>query len=265
MNHRHTIRPNPLAPRMLAAEANRSTIMNAIVGAAVQAWSFQWGTSAFLLLTAVLYFRGFARLHPQMPERFPRWRLGAFMAGTAALALALASPLEALDDRLLTTHMVQHLLLIFVAPPLLMMGAPAIPIIRALPPYVAKRTIGALVRSRGVRRFFRFATHPATTFAAFSVLMLGCHLPGPFQMALRSERLARGRACKLHHGGDALLVSNCAALARAGAMAAMGFGSLPAFSRCGEYGACRIHGFLRTVALSILCRRAADRRNLGHQ
>jgi cytochrome c oxidase assembly factor CtaG len=161
--------------------------MSGIIGAAVKDWTFQWGTSAVLLLTGALYLCGFAQLHRQMPERFPLWHLGTFIGGTGTLALAIASPLETLDDRLLTTHMVQHLLLIFVAPPLLMMGAPAIPIIRALPPRVAKRTIGMLARSRSVRRFFRFATHPATTLAGFSVVIMGWHLPGPFQMALRSN------------------------------------------------------------------------------
>jgi hypothetical protein len=112
------------------------------------------------------------------------------------LAVALVSPLEALDDRLLITHMLQHLLLLMIAPPLLLLGAPQIPLIRALPPSIAKRTVGVIAKSRACRRCFSFVTHPASAFLLFSVAMLGWHLPGPFESALHSDyRHAAEHAC----------------------------------------------------------------------
>jgi cytochrome c oxidase assembly factor CtaG len=113
--------------------------------------------------------------------------LALYLAGIVTLVLALMSPLAALDDRLLFTHMVQHLLLLIIAPPLLLLGAPQIPIVRAIPPALAKRTVGLLAKSRAARRLCASATHPVTGLVLFSTVMLGWHVPGPFQAALRSD------------------------------------------------------------------------------
>jgi putative membrane protein len=161
--------------------------MGQYTDAALAAWHFPWWTGLSLLLTAALYCRGFIRVHRQMPARFQLSGLALYLAGIVALALALASPLAALDDQLLTTHMVQHLLLLMIAPPLLLLGAPQTPIVRAIPPAIAKRTVGLVAKSRTARRLFADATHPITALTLFMVVMLGWHLPGPFQAALRSE------------------------------------------------------------------------------
>jgi putative membrane protein len=161
--------------------------MGQFVDAALAAWRFPWWTGLSLLLSAALYFRGFMRVHRQMPTRFPRSSLALYLAGIAMLALALVSPLEALDDQLLLTHMVQHLLLLMVAPPLLLLGAPQIPIVRSIPPAIAKRTLGLVAKSRAGRRLLVGVTHPLTALALFSAVMLGWHLPGPFEAALRSD------------------------------------------------------------------------------
>jgi putative membrane protein len=161
--------------------------MGQLADSALAAWRIPWCTAIFLLLAAMLYLRGFARMHHQMPVRFPRSRLAFYLAGLAAFALALVSPLEALDDRLLVTHMVQHLLLLMIAPPLLLLGAPQIPLVRAIPPGLAKRSIGVLAKSRTCRRLFAGVTHPAAALLAFSLVILGWHLPAPFQAALRSD------------------------------------------------------------------------------
>jgi putative membrane protein len=158
-----------------------------VADAALAAWQIPWWTAASLLIAAILYLAGFARLHRQMPARFPLSRCIFYMAGLAALAVALVSPLEALDDRLLITHMVQHLTLLVIAPPFLLLGAPQIPLIRALPPKLAKHTIGLLAKSRICRRIFDAITRPPGTLAIFSLVMLGWHLPAPFQAALRSD------------------------------------------------------------------------------
>jgi cytochrome c oxidase assembly factor CtaG len=161
--------------------------MAQLADVAVAAWHFPWWTGLSLLLTATLYLRGFMRVHRQMPARFPLSRLALYLLGIVALAIALASPLAALDERLLTTHMVQHLLLLMVAPPLLLLGAPQIPIVRAIPPALAKRTVGPLAKSRSFRRLFAGATYPLTGLALYSAVMVGWHLPGPFETALLSE------------------------------------------------------------------------------
>ena len=161
--------------------------MSQLVEAAVAAWRFPCWTCITLTLAVALYLRGFRRLHRQMPLRFPLSRLAFYLGGMMALAIALISPLEALDDRLLITHMLQHLLLLLVAPPLLLLGAPQIPLVRAIPPALAKPTIGAIVKSAACRRLLESLAHPASALVLFSLAMLGWHVPGPFQLALRSN------------------------------------------------------------------------------
>ena len=161
--------------------------MSQLVEAALAAWRFPSLTTALLAATTALYLRGFLLVHRQMPLRFPLSRLAFYLAGIGTLAIALISPLEALDDRLLITHMLQHLLLLLIAPPLLLLGAPQIPLIRAIPPALAKRTIGAIAKSRACRRLLESLTHPVGALTLFTLVMLGWHLPGPFQLALRSD------------------------------------------------------------------------------
>jgi cytochrome c oxidase assembly factor CtaG len=78
--------------------------MSSTIEAALAAWRFPFWTSALELLTP-------ARLRTtasEMPSCFTLRRLGFYLSGNAAVAIALVSPLEALDDRLLITHMLQH-------------------------------------------------------------------------------------------------------------------------------------------------------------
>ncbi|MGH7925858.1 MAG: cytochrome c oxidase assembly protein [Candidatus Binatus sp.] len=161
--------------------------MNSVVQTAFDSWTPPVAMIATLLVTAAIYARGFARLQRQMPRRFPAWRLASFMAGIAALFIAIASPLEALDDLLLQIHMTQHLLLMLVAPTFLLAGAPAIALVRGLPPRVAKAAVGPLLRSSVVRRLFAWLTEPLVCWIAFVVATWGWHLPATFQLALRSD------------------------------------------------------------------------------
>ena len=153
-----------------------------------ETWTPPIGTISMLLVTAAIYVRGFRQLHRQMPERFPNWRLAAFIGGIAALLVAIASPLEEFDDLLLQVHMTQHLILMLVAPTLLLAGAPAIVFVRAIPSALAKLTVGPVMRSSVVRRLFTWLTEPIVCWLAFSVVFWLWHVPGFFQLALRSER-----------------------------------------------------------------------------
>lgn len=154
---------------------------------ALTSWTVPLYFTAAVLLTGAVYVRGFRRLHRQMPGRFPLWRLGAFMGGLAALLIAIASPLAAFDDLLLQVHMVQHMLLMFVAPPLLLLGAPAIALLRGLPVPIARRGIGPLLRWRVLRRIRDFLANPLVCWLALFVATWIWHAPGPYQLALRSE------------------------------------------------------------------------------
>lgn len=133
----------------------------------------------------MLYWRGWRRLSRQMPARYPPWRLGSFIAGLALLLVAIASPLAALDGLLLADHMLQHLLLMFAAPALMLLGAPVNPLLRGLPAGVTREALGPFLKAPGWRRAGRALTHPVTCWMALLVSNWGWHLPFAYQAALR--------------------------------------------------------------------------------
>src|SRR4029453_1083940 len=94
---------------------------------------------------AGIYMRGWLRLHAQGPQRFSAGRLAAFLGGLAAIAVAVESPLHALGAQLLQAHMVQHLLLMMVAPPLIWLGAPLLPLLQGLPRGIRRTWVGPFV------------------------------------------------------------------------------------------------------------------------
>jgi cytochrome c oxidase assembly factor CtaG len=155
---------------------------------ALASWAFPPYVTAAVIVTAVVYARGFRRLHAQMPERFPSWRVASFMGGLGALLIAIASPIAAFDDLLLQVHMVQHMLLMFVAPPLILAGAPQISLLRGLPIIAARRLVGPLLKSRTLAKIADFLAHPLVCWLALAIATWTWHAPGPYQLALRSER-----------------------------------------------------------------------------
>jgi len=110
----------------------------------------------------------------------------AFAGGVAALFVALASPIHELGERVLQVHMVQHLLLMMVAAPLLWLGRPFAPMLLGLPrslAHAAARTLS----SPTVRRLGRALGHPVVAWFAFAAATWGWHMSAPYELALRSE------------------------------------------------------------------------------
>jgi cytochrome c oxidase assembly factor CtaG len=119
-----------------------------------------------------------------------RWHDGrpaAFLGGLAAIYLALASPIEPFSALLLQVHMLQHLLLMMVAPPLLWLGAPLFPLLRGLPRPIRVYWAAPLLSSPPLRRFFGRLTHPVPALLLFVVATWVWHLPPIYDLALRSS------------------------------------------------------------------------------
>jgi cytochrome c oxidase assembly factor CtaG len=152
-----------------------------------QSWTFDPWIITPLLLTAGVYLRGWRELHRRLPRRFAVWRLIAFQAGLLTLFIAVASPLHPLGELLLQFHMIQHLLLMMVAPPLLLLGAPLLPLLRGLPRPVLQHGLGRLFASTVLQRLGRFLTHPLVCLLAFTVSNVAWHVPGLYETALQSE------------------------------------------------------------------------------
>lgn len=153
----------------------------------IQSWTLDPWIVTPLLLTAGIYGRGWWELHRRLPGRFSVWRLIAFETGLLTLFLALASPLHPLAELLVQFHMIQHLLLMMVAPSLLLLGAPILPLLRGMPRAVLQHGLGPLFASRSLERLVYFLTHPIVCLVAFTVSNVAWHVPGLYELALRSE------------------------------------------------------------------------------
>jgi putative membrane protein len=155
--------------------------------AVLQTWSSPTWINVTLVLTAVVYARGWQSIRSVLPALIPVWRLVAFFSGLLSLWIAIGSPLSAFDDASLTAHMVQHLLLMAVASPLLLLGTPSIPFLRGLPQWIVKGVVGPILRWHTVKWLGNFLTHPAVCWIAATVALIGWHIPAAFELALRSE------------------------------------------------------------------------------
>ena len=118
-----------------------------------------------------------------------RWQAACFGAGLATLAVALLSPLDALAEALFSAHMVQHLLLLVVAAPLLALGEPLLPAMWALPVRWRHGLGQWWLSCVPARRAVRGATGPLGVWLAQLAVLWFWHLPGPYLAALRDERL----------------------------------------------------------------------------
>jgi cytochrome c oxidase assembly factor CtaG/polyferredoxin len=149
-------------------------------------WTFPFWASAVLIAVGLLYLRGWRRIRRTRPELFPGWRAGCFLGGLFSLWIAIASPLDTLDGLLLVAHMTQHLILMSVVPPLLLLGAPTVPLLRALPRSALRDGLGPFFRAPLLHRLFRLLTHPVFAWLAMIISYLAWHVPAPYEFALRS-------------------------------------------------------------------------------
>jgi cytochrome c oxidase assembly factor CtaG len=121
------------------------------------------------------------------PQRGRIWRARSFTAAMVVVAVALVSPLDALASALASAHMVQHVVLVLVAAPLLAFSAPGVALLRGSP-VVVRRAV-----SRGRRRFglsrsrLRLLRDPAAVWLLHVVTLWFWHAAGPYGAALEHE------------------------------------------------------------------------------
>jgi len=151
--------------------------MNPFAETILRSWRPDYGAPAVLLLTGALYSHGWRRMRRLRPREFGVARLASFLSGIAAILLAVASPLDAFAGLLLTAHIVQHLLLLMVAPPLILYGAPYLPILRWLPARMLKHGAGPFLASPELQWLGRKLTHPLLCWLAFTITSLTWHTP----------------------------------------------------------------------------------------
>ncbi|HEY6396183.1 MAG TPA: cytochrome c oxidase assembly protein [Solirubrobacteraceae bacterium] len=137
-----------------------------------------WQLNPGLLLQAVgcagVYLWAARRLGPRWPVR----RTASFLAGIGVVLVALGSGVDAYSERLLSVHMVQHMLLLLVAPALLLCGRPVLLALRVLAPSPRRSLAKALFRLRPL-------TSPVACLTIFCAVVTVTHLPSVYDWALR--------------------------------------------------------------------------------
>jgi putative membrane protein len=152
-----------------------------------ESWEFPvWPTLA-LVLMGLVYLRGWLRLRSADLKGIPAWRVASFLSGLFLIWVALGSPLAAYDEQSLTVHMVQHLLLMTLAPPFIWLSVPLIPLLHGLPRAFVQRVVGPLLRSTPVKWIGGVLAQPAFCWFAAAAALVGWHVPAAFTLALRSE------------------------------------------------------------------------------
>jgi len=163
--------------------------MSSLAQAAFQSWSFPVWLTAFALFTGLLYLRGWLRLRAASVTPIPAWRACSFLLGLFLIWAAVGSPIAALDEQLLTVHMIQHLLLMTFAPPLIWLGAPLMPFLHGLPQRFVQAALGPLFRWPPLQRLGHAIGRPTFTWLAATAALVAWHIPALFSLALRSEAL----------------------------------------------------------------------------
>ncbi|HET6317830.1 MAG TPA: cytochrome c oxidase assembly protein [Chloroflexota bacterium] len=132
---------------------------------------------------AWLYSRGLHALwqHAGQDRGVRRWQAACFVGGLLVLLIALVSPLDELAAALFSAHMVQHLLLLLVAPPLLVLGLPLVAFAWALPESARQ--------SLRIVRYLHRLTWPAAAFVLHSLVLWAWHVPRLYDGAVANPPL----------------------------------------------------------------------------
>jgi putative membrane protein len=144
-----------------------------------------------ILLISAVYILGLTRLWRSagFGHGVPAWRAACFLAGMAILALALSGPMDELADQAFSIHMVQHMLLVKVIAPLLLLGEFAPVFLWAAGRGIAQRIGKSWARSRWLKGAWEQITKPWITWGIFALCLWIWHVPTFYQAALESELL----------------------------------------------------------------------------
>ena len=130
-----------------------------------------------MIATAMVYLRGW--LHSTLPA----WRAASFFLGLFFIWLAAASPIASFDGRMLTAHMIQHVVLMTFAPPLIWLGEP----VRALLYDLPQQLVVTVSRSPLARRLGGILAQPAFCWLSAAAALVVWHVPALFRLGMHSS------------------------------------------------------------------------------
>lgn len=158
----------------------------------VTGWSFEPSVILGIVFAALLYWRGWRYSMQRGIGRHLRgWRAFLFACGLGVIFVALESPIDHWSDYYFWVHMLQHELLLLVAAPLLLLGEPAWPIWRALPPGWRRAMLSWALRQQWFHQLAHFVDKrlfaPVTAWALYAGVFTLWHLPAAYDLALQHQ------------------------------------------------------------------------------
>ncbi len=177
--------------------------MDPVNRAVLQSWNWRLEIIVPLLVLGYLYVAGWRRLRKRTAETrrahpstnyhplTATWRLISYLAGLIFIALALLSPIDSLGQQLFFMHMIQHLLLIMIAPPLLPIANPMPVLLWGLPGEwrlkVGHALGHVLHRDSQFRHVLRTVTAPGIIWLLWVIALFAWHDPALYNAALQYE------------------------------------------------------------------------------
>ena len=149
-------------------------------------WDFDPIVIVIVLTAGLLYTRGLGHRSEARLRLHPWWRPVLYYTGLGTLLFALISPLDHLADELFFMHMIQHLLLTITAAPLILLGAPMIPVLRGIPRPVRRAVVVPFLRSPLVRKPLKLISLPILAWALYVGAIVAWHTPNAYDFALRN-------------------------------------------------------------------------------
>jgi len=158
-------------------------------GSPAVGWSWRPEVLLPLSVLLALYGVGWWRLSSRSRSRVPTWRLVSGFAGIGAVGVALLSPVDRLAEDLFFVHMVQHLLLIKVAAPAVLLADPLPVVLWGLPAAARVRAGRLLARRAPLRAAWQALTWTPVAWLAYALTLWLWHLPAAYEAALTHRLL----------------------------------------------------------------------------
>lgn len=162
--------------------------MDDLTRALLLSWSFRLDVMLSLIILASLQILGWRRLRRRGGRRFANgWRLASYLSGLVLLGIALQSPLDVLGNQLFLVHMLQHMVIMMFAAPLLVLANPFATFLWALPGQWRKKVGGWFQPNHPLYRTLATLTGPGVVWMIFVGVYIGWHDPNAYNLALRNE------------------------------------------------------------------------------
>jgi cytochrome c oxidase assembly factor CtaG len=154
---------------------------------ALEQFVIRFSLVSVLVLVALVYLRGWFQLRTSSLKSISGWQLGVFLCGVISIMSAVNPPLAALDHRMLSMHMVQHLLLMTIGPPLILLGNPFLSFRRGFPSSFVPFVLNRFLRWAPTGWLESLLTNLLFCWLIATAVLIGWHLPKAFELAMQSD------------------------------------------------------------------------------